>query len=96
MVLPSLKGDIFQENSESIEIRNVPNGGFHSDDIRTILDVMRLRLVQRIAMYMSSVESIPYTSNGKARFMISRVRLEVGSNLTEPKTPELRLKFEMQ
>lgn len=85
------EAQIIQETIESIDIKIVPRREFQPDDIGPILDELRLRLGHEIAVRVLLVESIPRTSSGKFRFVISRVPLELGRNLTEPNPLETRM-----
>ena len=75
------EAQIVQEDINSILVRVVPRDGFGPDDERVILDELRLRLGYQIEIRLQLAEHILRTATGKFRFVLSRVPMQIGSNL---------------
>ncbi len=75
------EAQIVQEDINSILVKVVPRDGFGPDDEQVILDELRLRLGYRTGIRLQLVDRIPRTAAGKFRFVISRVPMQIGSNL---------------
>jgi phenylacetate-CoA ligase len=76
------EAQIIQEDIQSILVKIVPRQGFTSNDERRIISGLRLRLGREINIHMQLVDSISRTSNGKFRFVISKIPLQIGKELS--------------
>lgn len=77
------EAQIIQEDIQAIIVKVVPRQGFSPDNKRMIQEELRLRLGLNIGIQIQMVDSIPRTTNGKFRFVISKVPLQIGYRLTE-------------
>ena len=75
------EAQIVQEDINSLIVKIVPRPGFSPDNERMILDDLRLRLGDEIAIHFQLVDRIPRTANGKFRFVISQVPIQIGKGL---------------
>lgn len=74
------EAQIVQETIDTITVHIVPRAGYDETDRQAILDELRLRLGHRIRIEFRVVDRIERTKNGKLRFVISRVPIQIGEH----------------
>lgn len=72
------EAQIIQREIDSIIVKIVPRKGFCAEDEKKILDGLNLRLGHEVKVSIQIVESIPRLANGKFRFVISEVPIQIG------------------
>ncbi len=72
------EAQIIQDNINSILVKVVPRQNYDAPDKMMILEELRFRLGNEIKISIEEVLQIPRTQNGKQRFIISSVPMQVG------------------
>lgn len=73
------EAQLIQESRERLRVRLVKRPGYSEVDTRAILDNFRERLGPEVRIELEFVERIPRTSNGKFRYVISKVSIGLGA-----------------
>ncbi len=73
------EAQIIQDTIDTIHVKIVPRQNYSAEDKKMIMAELRFRLGNEINIIIDEVVQIPRTSNGKQRFIISKVPLQVGN-----------------
>jgi phenylacetate-CoA ligase len=79
------EAQIVQETKDAVLVRMVKRAGFGERDMHLLEKELRLRLGPLIRIEYEFVDQIPRESNGKFRFAISKVPLQIGKASSEIK-----------
>ncbi|MBN2090316.1 phenylacetate--CoA ligase family protein [candidate division KSB1 bacterium] len=77
------EAQIIQDNIQSILVKIVPRQNYSPQDKKMILNELRFRLGNEIHIKIEEVIQIPRTKNGKQRFIISSVPLQIAKTHNE-------------